>query len=82
MSPTKPKGKTSDHLKGAWPLLRELIQPRRGKIALGFLLMLINKLCGLVLPVSIEFVVDNVIAKGNVDLLMPLVIEGGFSSPP
>ncbi len=73
MSPTKPKGKTSDHLKGAWPLLRELIQPRRGKIALGFLLMLINKLCGLVLPGSTKFLVDNVIGKRQVEMLVPLV---------
>ena len=73
MAPTKPKGKTGDHLKGAWPLLRELIQPRRGKIALGFLLMLINKLCGLVLPGSTKFLLDNVIGKRQVELLVPLV---------
>jgi ABC-type multidrug transport system fused ATPase/permease subunit len=73
VSPTKPKGKTSDHLKTAWPLLRELIQPRRGKIAFGFLLMLINKLCGLVLPGSTKFLLDNVIGKHQVELLGPLV---------
>jgi subfamily B ATP-binding cassette protein MsbA len=73
LSPTKPKGKTGDHLKSAWPLLRELIRPRRGKIALGFLLMLINKLCGLVLPGSTKFLLDDVIGKRQVQLLMPLV---------
>ena len=73
MTPGKPKGKTSDHLKSTWPLLRELIRPRRGKIAFGFLLMAINKLCGLVLPGSTKFLIDNVINKQQVGLLMPLV---------
>jgi subfamily B ATP-binding cassette protein MsbA len=73
VAPNKPKGKTGDHLKTAWPLLRELIQPRRGKIAFGFLLMLINKLCGLVLPGSTKFLLDNVIGKRQVELLSPLV---------
>jgi subfamily B ATP-binding cassette protein MsbA len=73
VAPGIPKGKTSDHFKGAWPLLRELIRPRRGKIAFGFLLMGINKLCGLVLPGSTKFLIDNVINKHQVDLLVPLV---------
>ena len=73
MTPTKPKGKPSAHLKSAWPLLRELIQTRRGKIAIGFVLMLINKLCGLVLPGSTKFLLDDVIGKHNVGLLTPLV---------
>ncbi|HXK01442.1 MAG TPA: ABC transporter ATP-binding protein [Verrucomicrobiae bacterium] len=73
MAPGKPKGKTSDHLKSAWPLLRELIRPRRGKIAFGFLLMAINKLCGLVLPGSTKFLIDNVINKHQVEMLTPLV---------
>ena len=73
MSPTKPKGKPADHLKSAWPLLRKLIRPRRSKLALGFLLMLINRLCGLVLPGSTKFLIDDVIGKRHVDLLPPLV---------
>jgi len=73
LTPTKPKGKPSAHLKSAWPLLRELIQTRRGKIAIGFVLMLINKLCGLVLPGSTKFLLDDVIGKHNVGLLTPLV---------
>ena len=73
MGPQKPKGKTSDHLKSAWPLLRELIRPRKGKIAFGFLLMGINKVCGLVLPGSTKFLIDNVINKHQVELLTRLV---------
>jgi len=73
VGPQKPKGKTSDHLKSAWPLLRELIRPRKGKIAFGFLLMGINKVCGLVLPGSTKFLIDNVINKHQVELLTRLV---------
>ena len=32
------------------PLLKELVRPRRGLLAIGFVLMLINRVAGLVLP--------------------------------
>ena len=73
MAPTKPKGKTSDHLRGAWPLLRELVRPRRGKLAIGFVLMVINKVAGLVLPGSTKYLVDNVINGHQTKMLVPLV---------
>ena len=41
-----------------------MILPRRGIFALGFVLMVINRLCGLVLPLSTKPLIDNVI--GNV----------------
>ncbi len=81
------KGKTSDHLRSALPLLKELIRPRRGMLGLGFVLMIVNRLCGMVLPVSTKFLIDNVIVKHNAALLEPLVgavfvatlIQGGTS---
>jgi subfamily B ATP-binding cassette protein MsbA len=74
-------------LRTVWPLLKELVRPRRGLIALGFLLMVINRVCGMVLPVSTKFLVDNVISKQQHDLLGPLIlgvfaatiIQGGTS---
>jgi ABC-type multidrug transport system fused ATPase/permease subunit len=85
--PDKPKGKTSDHLRSALPLLKELVRPRRGLLALGFLLMIVGRLCGMVLPVSTKFLIDNVILKHNAALLTPLVaavfiatlVQGGTS---
>ena len=50
MSPTIPKKKAGNHLRSSLPLLKELVRPRRGKLALGFLLMVIGRLCSLVLP--------------------------------
>ena len=72
--PSKPKGKPSDHLKSVLPLLKELIRPRRGLLALGFLLMVVNRVCGLVLPASTKFLIDNVIGKHQTWLLKPLVL--------
>ena len=42
-------------------------------LALGFLLMVINRVTGLVLPASTKFLVDDVIGKHRARLLMPLV---------
>jgi subfamily B ATP-binding cassette protein MsbA len=74
VSPAKPKGKASVHLRSAWPLLRELVRPRRKLLALGFFLMVINKGAGLVLPASTRYLVDNVITARQTWLLQPLVL--------
>ena len=74
MAPEKPKGKTSEHLRSVLPLLKELVRPRRGLLAVGFALMLVNRLCSLVLPGSTKFLVDNVIGKHEAWMLKPLVL--------
>ena len=56
-----------------WPLLRELIAPRRHMLALGLLLMLVNRVTGLVLPASTKWLIDDVIGKRHISLLLPLV---------
>jgi len=63
--------------KEAWKLLPdvwELIQPRRVVLALGFGLMLVNRLAGLVLPGSTKFLIDNVIGKHQRQLLIPIIL--------
>ncbi len=57
----------------ALPEVWILIRPRRRLLALGFFLMVINRVTGLVLPASTKFLVDDVIGKHRVSLLMPLV---------
>lgn len=49
------------------------MRPRRGLLALGFVLMVINKLAGFVLPYSSKFLIDNVVSKHQGGLLRPLV---------
>lgn len=69
-SPRPPK---SERLLALLPDLWALVGPRRGLLALGLLLMGINRVSGLVLPASTKFLVDDVIGKARVDLLVPLV---------
>jgi subfamily B ATP-binding cassette protein MsbA len=57
----------------ALPEIWALMRPRRGLLALGFLLMVINRVSGLVLPASTKFLVDDVIGKKHLFLLYPLV---------
>ena len=55
------------------PLLKELVRPRRNLLALGFVLMLINRVAGLVLPASTRYLIDNVVGKQDVALLPKMV---------
>lgn len=57
----------------ALPEIWRLIRPRRGLLVLGFGLMAINRISGLVLPASTKFLVDDVIGKRHLSLLYPLV---------
>jgi ABC-type multidrug transport system fused ATPase/permease subunit len=60
-------------LRKVLPEILTLIRPRRGLLALGFLLMVINRVSGLVLPASTKFLVDGVIGKHQAGKL-PLVV--------
>jgi subfamily B ATP-binding cassette protein MsbA len=51
----------------------EIIWPRRALISLGLLLILLNRLSGLVLPASTKYLVDDVIANGDFPLLFKLL---------
>jgi subfamily B ATP-binding cassette protein MsbA len=67
----------SEKGKNAWKNLPDvwaLMKPRRGLLALGFVLMGINRLSGLVLPASTKYLVDNVISKRQIQLLTPIVL--------
>jgi ABC-type multidrug transport system fused ATPase/permease subunit len=57
---------------------KEIIWPRRKLVALGLLLILLNRLASLVLPASTKYLVDDVIARGDIDLLYTLLgLVGG-----
>jgi len=57
-----------------WPDIREMLRPRRRLLAIGFILMVIGRVCGLVLPASTKYLIDNVIGKRQLNLLAPLVL--------
>jgi ABC-type multidrug transport system fused ATPase/permease subunit len=56
----------------AWSEARELLREHRGSIAVGLVLMVINRVAGLVLPYTSKFLVDDIIGKHRPELLMPL----------
>ncbi len=70
----KASGASRPQLRAVLPLVRDLIRPRRGLLAIGFLLMVINRVAALVLPYSTKFLIDNVIIQRHVKLLTPLVL--------
>jgi len=75
VAPTPPKKKkTSEQWHSALPLLKELVRPRRGLLALGLFLTMIGQLCSLVLPGSSRYFFDNVIGKNQLWLMKPLVL--------
>jgi ABC-type multidrug transport system fused ATPase/permease subunit len=55
----------------------ELVQQRRGRLAIGFALLAVNRICGLVLPGTTKFLLDEVIGKGRRELLGILVLAAG-----
>jgi ABC-type multidrug transport system fused ATPase/permease subunit len=58
----------------------DLIRARKGRLALGFLLMAINRVCSLVLPGTTKFLLDEVIGKGNRAMLTQLVFVAGAAT--
>jgi len=60
-----------------WALLPDvwfLIRPRRGLLAIGFCVMVVNRVAGLILPASSKFLIDDIIGKRHLQLLVPLVL--------
>src|SRR5688572_12057154 len=72
----KPKPNYSN----AWREARELIWRYRGRLALGLLLMLINRFAGLVLPGSSKYIIDHVIQDRRTDLLGVIALAIGAAT--
>ena len=58
----------------------ELVAARKGRLALGFGLLLVSRLCGLVLPGTTKVLLDDVIGKGRQDLLLKIVLIAGAAT--
>jgi len=69
-----PEAKKWPGLDVAWREARELMWARRGRLAVGFGLMIVSRAAGLVLPASSKILIDNVVGKGQAELLWPLAI--------
>lgn len=67
------KAKKSERLRALLPDIWLLVKPRRGLLAIGLVLMAVNRVSGLVLPASTKFLIDDVIGKHRVELLLPII---------
>jgi subfamily B ATP-binding cassette protein MsbA len=65
---------------GAWEEARRLIWLHKKRLALGLGLMLINRLSGLVLPSTSKWLMDNVVARQQWDLLPKLALAAGAAT--
>ena len=77
--PSKP-AKKKITAQAAWREARALVMARKGRLALGLLLMLVNRLVGLVLPATSKYLIDDVIGKGHAEMLMPLAVAAGAAT--
>ena len=69
MSKTESKKISGASLRHAF---HEIIWPRRKLVGIGLALILVNRLSGLVLPASTQYLFDNVIANADMDLFVTL----------
>ncbi|MBO0862981.1 MAG: ABC transporter ATP-binding protein, partial [Chloracidobacterium sp.] len=64
----------------AWREAKQLVIAHRGRLAFGAVLMLINRMVGLVMPASSKYIIDSVIGKHRVELLAPIAIAAGAAT--
>ena len=65
---------------GVWEETRALIWSHRRRLAWGAVLMIPNRLAGLVVPGSSKYLIDNVIGQGDAGLLLPLAAAVGAAT--
>jgi subfamily B ATP-binding cassette protein MsbA len=76
----KPEPKKRLKLDEVWREAKDLVWARRGRLAAGLALMLFSRLSGMVLPATSKYLVDDVIGKGNHELLPLLALAAGVAT--
>ena len=76
--PTPDKKKPSFSV--VWREARDVIWARRYRLGIGFVLMALGRVAGLVLPASSKYLIDDVIGKGRGELLVPLAAAAGLAT--
>ncbi len=69
LSADKPQSKKKPELRKVLPEIWALVSPRRWILALGLLLMIVNRVSGLVLPYSSRYLIDGVMHQHRIGLL-------------
>ncbi len=68
------KKAASERFRELWPDIRILVKPRRGKLALGLVLIAVKTVTGFALPASTRYLIDDVIGRHRTSMLLPLVL--------
>jgi len=78
--PKPEKPKKAAITPGAWQEARALVYAHRHRLALGFLLLIVNRAAGFVLPTAPKWVIDRVIGHHEPQLLVPLALAAGIAT--
>ena len=73
-SVAEPQKKNKVSAAAAWQEARQLVWAHRRRLAIGLSLMLVSRVSQLVLPASSKWLIDDVLTKGQSDLLMPIAL--------
>lgn len=60
-------------LKRVWPEVMKLVRPRAPLLAFSLLVMIVNRVCGLVLPASTRYLIDNVMRQHETSMLPKII---------
>jgi ABC-type multidrug transport system fused ATPase/permease subunit len=71
--------KPSPSFKQVWPEIKALVMPRRGLLAVAFLLMVIGRAAGLVVPALFAPFLDRVMVKHDLSVL-PWIVGGALAA--
>ncbi len=64
----------------AWREARAMVWQHRKRLIGALGLLVVGRLCGLVLPASSKYLIDEVVGKGRSDLLVPLALAAGVAT--
>ena len=79
MSEPEPK-KRRVGLTTVWQESKDLLWKHRRRLALGFVLLVVSRLSGMVLPATTKFLIDEVIGKGRSELLLWIALAAGSAT--
>lgn len=79
MTDAKSTGKKRVSLSSVRSAFRSIIWPRRWLLALGLLLIAVNRLASLVLPGATKYLLDDVVLAKDEAMMMPLVLAVGVA---
>ena len=79
-NPAPPTRKPKPNPRNAWRETRELFARHRARITLGLLVMVVDRLCGFVMPLSLKYFIDDVVGQNRPGLLFPLVAAVGLAT--